>query len=126
MVGTATIDGSVIGEAVALAAEIHGEQTEKDGGAPYLGHLLRVCSTVVRNGGTTDQAVAALLHDAVEDSGPHRWPDVHRFGNLVTQIVAACSDAQPEGDDKPPWLRRKQFNCRKPERFAEREPSTAR
>jgi hypothetical protein len=61
--------------ALALATVAHAGQDEKGLGTPYLGHLLRVASTVIRAGGSPDQARAALLHDAVEDGGRTWWPD---------------------------------------------------
>ena len=66
--------------ALALATVAHADQDEKGLGTPYLGHLLRVASTVIRAGGTPDQARAALLHDAVEDGGRKWWPAVAAFG----------------------------------------------
>ncbi|MGA1213721.1 MAG: HD domain-containing protein, partial [Solirubrobacterales bacterium] len=49
--------------ALDMAIEIHGSQTRKGTGIPYLGHLLGVASIVVDDGGSEDEVVAALLHD---------------------------------------------------------------
>src|SRR5690606_5206100 len=62
---------------------------------------------VLEHGGGEDAAIAALLHDAIEDTGgPARREDVRlRFGDEVVRIVDACSDN--EGEPKPPWEERK-------------------
>ena len=36
---------------------------------PYLSHLLSVAALVLEDGGSEDEAIAALLHDANEDQG---------------------------------------------------------
>lgn len=54
-------------EALAYAAQLHRTQERKGSGIPYVGHLLSVASLVIEGGGTEDQAIAGLLHDAVED-----------------------------------------------------------
>ncbi|PJB60459.1 MAG: phosphohydrolase, partial [Armatimonadetes bacterium CG_4_9_14_3_um_filter_66_14] len=75
---------------------------------PYVAHLLAVCSTVLEKGGTEDQAIAALLHDGIEDQGgaPTREVIRGRFGDRVVEIVDGCTDA--EGEPKPPWRQRKE------------------
>ena len=59
-------------EALAYAAELHRNQTRKGGDIPYVGHLLSVSSLVIEAGGSQTQAIAALLHDAVEDQAARR------------------------------------------------------
>jgi (p)ppGpp synthase/HD superfamily hydrolase len=54
-------------EALAFAAELHRQQRRKGAETPYIGHLLSVAGLVLENGGTEEQAIAALLHDAIED-----------------------------------------------------------
>jgi GTP pyrophosphokinase len=75
---------------------------------PYLSHLLSVCSIVLDHGGHEDEAIAALLHDAIEDT-EHDADDIERrFGARVTEIVVACTDADPpRGAPKPAWKPRK-------------------
>ncbi|HEY7150521.1 MAG TPA: HD domain-containing protein [Solirubrobacterales bacterium] len=94
--------------ALDLAFELHRGQTRKGSGIPYFGHLLGVTSLVIETGGTEDQAIAALLHDAVEDQGG--LPTLERiraeFGDPVAAIVEECSDSV--GDPKPPWRERKE------------------
>lgn len=56
-------------EALTYASDLHRTQTRKGGDIPYVGHLLSVASLVIEGGGTETQAIAGLLHDAVEDQG---------------------------------------------------------
>ena len=95
-------------EALTFAAELHSTQTRKGTDIPYVAHLLAVCSTVLEKGGTEDQAIAALLHDGIEDQGgaPTREVIRGRFGDRVVEIVDGCTDA--EGEPKPPWRQRKE------------------
>ena len=98
-------------EALELAFKLHGHDARKSSQVPYLAHLLHVCALVLQDGGDEDEAVAALLHDALEDKPEKinekkiRW----RFGEKVLQIVKICTDT-PEnykGGPKPPWRERK-------------------
>jgi (p)ppGpp synthase/HD superfamily hydrolase len=95
-------------EALAYTAELHRNQTRKGGGIPYVGHLLSVSSLVIEGGGSQTQAIAALLHDAVEDQGglPTLAAIESRFGAEVAKIVSECSDS--DSVPKPPWEERKQ------------------
>ena len=74
---------------------------------PYFSHLSSVSNHVIENGGTTDEAIGALLHDAVEDQGGVKTLKVIRtkFGSKVANIVKECSDSVVE--PKPPWSERK-------------------
>ncbi len=84
--------------AVEYAAAIHGAQTRKGRDTAYLAHLLGVSSLVIEAGGDETQAIAALLHDAIEDcGGMPRYYDVQaRFGAEVAEIVRDCSDSTDE------------------------------
>ena len=94
-------------DAVAAATEWHGSQTRKDG-APYLSHLLQVCGLVLEHGGSHDAAVAALLHDAVEDTDVTFEEVGARFGAAVQSIVRECTDSiEGEGRGPDTWERRK-------------------
>ncbi len=98
-------------DAVAYATAIHATQTRKGNSIPYVAHLLGVSSLVLEAGGTEDMAIAALLHDAVEDQGwQPRADDIRaRFGDRVAEIVLACSDAtDPEYKASTPYRVRKQ------------------
>ena len=81
--------------ALAYAAELHQEQERKVSGVPYVAHLLRVAGIVLEYGGNEDEAIAALLHDAVEDQGGMPVLDEirRRFGDTVAETVLGCSDA---------------------------------
>ncbi|MCG6940292.1 MAG: HD domain-containing protein [Thiohalocapsa sp.] len=94
-------------DALLYANRLHATQTRKGSGVPYVSHLLAVASLVLEAGGDEDTAVAALLHDAVEDQGglPILAEIRARFGDTVADIVAACSDSFTS--PKPPWHERK-------------------
>jgi len=85
-------------QAVAYASILHGAQVRKGTDIAYMSHLLGVSSLVIEAGGDEDLAIAALLHDAVEDAGGlPRLADVRaRFGDRVADIVLACSDSTDE------------------------------
>jgi len=94
-------------DAFRYAHEAHRAQTRKGSGTPYLGHLMGVASIVLDDGGSEDEAIAALLHDAVEDQGGReRLEDIRaRFGDAVARIVEDCTDSWTQ--PKEPWLERK-------------------
>jgi (p)ppGpp synthase/HD superfamily hydrolase len=95
-------------DALVYASELHSRQTRKGSGVPYVAHLLGVASLVLEDGGDEEQAIAALLHDAVEDQGGRATlEDIRRrFGGVVAEIVAGCTDADTV--PKPPWRERKE------------------
>jgi GTP pyrophosphokinase len=99
---------SRFGEALKYAAELHAAQRRKISGEPYVAHLLAVAALVLEHGGDEDEAIAALLHDAIEDQGgaATRGEILRRFGPRVTEIVEGCTDADVQ--PKPPWLARKE------------------
>ncbi len=94
-------------EAFAYAHEVHAGHTRKGNGAPYLGHLMGVSSIVLDDGGSEDEAIAALLHDAPEDRGGRpRLEEIRaRFGDTVAKIVEDCTDSWTM--PKAPWAERK-------------------
>lgn len=94
--------------ALVYASGIHRRQRRKGTNIPYISHLLGVASLVLEHGGTEDQAIAALLHDAAEDQGgEQRLDDIRQqFGDPVAEIVSHCTDAWLE--PKPPWRQRKE------------------
>lgn len=95
-------------EALTYAAELHATQIRKGSGVPYISHLLGTASIALEYGANEDEAIAALLHDAIEDCGgaPIREAIRHLFGDNVTAIVDGCTDA--DTTPKPPWRQRKQ------------------
>jgi (p)ppGpp synthase/HD superfamily hydrolase len=94
--------------AVQFAAEKHAGQTRKASTIPYIAHLMGVASLVLEAGGDEDLAIAALLHDVVEDCGgaPMLREVRRRFGKRVAHIVDGCTDS--DTDPKPPWRERKE------------------
>lgn len=94
-------------QALVWASELHREQWRKGGKVPYIAHLLAVTALVLEGGGDEDEAIAALLHDAVEDQGgpPTRAAIEERFGPRVAAIVEGCTDT--DQIPKPPWRGRK-------------------
>src|SRR5262245_58704446 len=98
--------------ALLYATHVHGGQVRKGTSTPYVAHLLAVAATVLEYGGNEDLAIAALLHDSVEDQGGKaRLDDVrNRFGEPVARIVEACSDSLADtakGERKEDWETRK-------------------
>lgn len=94
-------------DAFRYAHEVHAEQKRKGTESPYIGHLMGVSSIVIDDGGSEDEAIAALLHDAAEDhGGRERLADIRqRFGEAVAKIVEDCTDSWEE--PKRPWAERK-------------------
>jgi (p)ppGpp synthase/HD superfamily hydrolase len=95
-------------QALIYATELHAHQIRKGSGVPYIAHLLGVASITLEYGANEDEAIAALLHDAVEDQGgaATRAEIRRRFGDIVTAIIDGCTDA--ETTPKPPWRQRKE------------------
>jgi len=92
-------------DALAWASELHRHQRRKGSGVPYVAHVMAVSSIVLEDGGDEDTAIAALLHDAIEDCGVTAEAIAARFGADVAAIVVACTDGS--GHPKPPWKLRK-------------------
>ena len=94
--------------ALVYATQLHRHQIRKGSGVPYISHLLSVSALVLEDGGDEDEAIAALLHDAIEDQGGDktRQEIKAKFGDRVVNIVNGCTDA--ETIPKPPWKERKQ------------------
>jgi (p)ppGpp synthase/HD superfamily hydrolase len=95
-------------DAVALAEEVHGRQRRSGTEVPYLAHLLVVTGLVLEDGGDEDEAVAAMLHDSVEQGGGQQMLNrvEQRFGPRAAAIVEACSDTVEEDHDER-WIERK-------------------
>ena len=85
--------------AFAYANDLHRNQRRKGTGLPYVCHLMSVAALVMRSGGSEDECVAALLHDAVEDQGGEATAAEiqRRFGDEVARIVAGCSEQKSPG-----------------------------
>ncbi|MBC8333535.1 MAG: HD domain-containing protein [Anaerolineae bacterium] len=95
-------------QAICMATKLHASQTRKGSNTPYIAHLMSVSALVLEAGGSEDEAIAALLHDAVEDQGGIPTLDRIRenFGENVANIVQQCTDADTL--PKPPWRQRKE------------------
>lgn len=99
--------GARFAEAVAWAVSLHAGQVRKGTGIPYVAHVLAVATIALEHGADEDVAIAAVLHDAVEDCGGERTRELiaARFGGRVARIVDGCTDATET--PKPPWAARK-------------------
>lgn len=96
-------------EAFAYACHLHADQARKGGTIPYISHLMAVSAMVIEHGGGEDEAIAALLHDSIEDQNHDgSIPGEIRalFGSKVLALVRACSDSR--SPIKAPWKKRKE------------------
>jgi (p)ppGpp synthase/HD superfamily hydrolase len=95
-------------DAFVYAHQLHRAQLRKDSRIPYISHLMSVAALVIENDGDENQAIAALLHDAVEDQGGDGTQLMirQRFGDDVASIVRDCTDASP--GSKLSWRARKE------------------
>lgn len=104
--GRVSLNGQTLGfrfeTALLYAFRLHASQRRKGSGTPYIGHLLGVASQVIEAGGDEDSAIAALLHDAVEDQGgePTLQAIKTLFGERVASIVDHCSDDDPNSTER--------------------------
>jgi len=100
--------GKRFDRALLYATAAHATQFRKGTRRPYIAHLLGVTAIVLTHGGDEDDAIAALLHDVVEDQGGKpRLRDIRRkFGSRVANIVEGCTDSDTE--PKPSWRERKE------------------
>ncbi|MCL4286066.1 MAG: HD domain-containing protein [Thermoleophilia bacterium] len=92
-------------EAVSFAINRHGRQPRKGTSVTYVSHLLSVAALVLEMEGSEEEAIAALLHDVVEDAAVDEAEVEERFGSEVAAIVRANSDTDQL--PKPPWIERK-------------------
>ena len=94
-------------DAFEYARLLHDGQLRKGTQTPYISHLMSVSSLVLDSGGSEDEAISALLHDAVEDCGglPVLEKIRQKFGDEIADIVKGCSE--PEIQPRPPWKDRK-------------------
>jgi (p)ppGpp synthase/HD superfamily hydrolase len=116
--------GERFNDALVYAHNLHRTQPRKGRDIPYIGHLLGVASLVLEAGGDEDMAIAALLHDAVEDQGGRpRLEEIERkFGPRVARIVKGCTDSDAiNPEEKLPWRQRKQQYIAHVEREADSE-----
>ena len=95
-------------DALGVAARLHADQRRKGSDVPYLSHLLGTCGIALDYGAGEEEAIAALLHDAIEDVQPtaDARAAVAAFGPEVLRIVEGCTDSDTH--PKPPWRARKE------------------
>ncbi len=93
--------------ALVYATRLHATQTRKISGVPYISHLLSVAALVLEAGGNEQEAIAALLHDTIEDQGGNQTRGEIReiFGDGVVEIIDGCTECDTL--PKPPWKERK-------------------
>jgi GTP pyrophosphokinase len=106
--GSTPLLGPRFASALTHAATLHATQLRKGTGTPYVSHLLAVASLAIEYGANEDEAIAALLHDAIEDQGGSetRRRIAALYGEVVAAIVDGCSDT--DVTPKPPWRERKE------------------
>jgi GTP pyrophosphokinase len=98
-----------LSNALALAIQAHEGQVRKGTKIPYIAHPMAVSAIALEFGATEDQAVAALLHDAIEDGG-NKYANIIKaqFGEHIHNLVQGCTDGTPnQQGQKAPWLERK-------------------
>ncbi len=104
---TAVLTGR-FAEAVRWASHLHADQSRKGTRIAYVSHLLAVASLVLEDGGTEEEAIAGVLHDAIEDCHVSEAEIRARFGGPTAEIVVACSDGGGGPRDETTWRDRKQ------------------
>jgi len=100
---------SKLSNALALAVQAHEGQVRKSTTIPYISHPMAVASIALEFGATENQAIAALLHDAIEDGG-NKYANIIKaqFGDHVHDLVQGCTDGTPDhSGQKAPWIERK-------------------
>ena len=97
-------------KATEYALDHHNTQIRKGSGIPYASHLLAVTAIVLEMGGSEDEAIAAMLHDVVEDGGgPKAEAEIRdRWGDDVAEWVIANSDSRTGSSEKEEWSVRKE------------------
>jgi (p)ppGpp synthase/HD superfamily hydrolase len=104
---TAVLTGR-FAEAVRWASHLHADQARKGTRIAYVSHLLAVASLVLEDSGTEEEAIAGVLHDAIEDCHVSEAEIRARFGGPAAEIVVACSDDGRGPRDETDWLARKE------------------
>ena len=67
---TRPVHSERLARAAQVAAELHSTQVRKGTTIPYVSHLFGTCAIALEYGANEDQAIAALLHDSIEDIEP--------------------------------------------------------
>jgi len=104
-------------QALVYAHELHQNQVRKGTSIPYISHLMAVSAIALEHGANEDQAIAALLHDSLEDAPQYSGRSrrmieqeiATQFGTPVLKIVLSCTDTNSEGHKEDWWERKKAY-----------------
>jgi len=99
--------------ALVWATRRHAGQKRHNTATPYVSHLMTTCAIVLEEGGDEQQAVAALLHDVLEDTPTTSAELRERFGEQVSRIVEDCTDAGHDERTGAGWRDRKKSHLRR-------------
>jgi len=94
-------------EALVWATVLHQNQIRKTNNTPYIAHLLSVAALVIESGGNEEMAIAALLHDSIEDQQVTPADIASKFGQKVADLVEALTESYTH--PKPSWQTRKEL-----------------
>lgn len=94
-------------EALVWATQRHASQVRHNTVTPYISHLLSTSAIVLEEGGGERLAIAALLHDILEDTDTTREEVRKRFGDGVYRVVDDCTDADKGDRAGADWRERK-------------------
>ncbi|MBP1780428.1 (p)ppGpp synthase/HD superfamily hydrolase [Micromonospora sp. HB375] len=99
--------------AFSWALQKHSHQVRHNTNTPYISHLMTTAAIVLEEGGGEDVAVAALLHDVLEDQPVSRDELREEFGARIYRIVADCTDADFFQRREMSWAERKELQLRR-------------
>ncbi len=92
-------------DALEFAVHAHRGHFRKASRVPYITHPLRVAEMLLRLGCSDTLAIAALLHDTLEDTAVTADEVRRAFGDRVADLVLALSEPEHR---TAPWQQRKQ------------------
>ena len=94
--------------ALRWAAQGHDGQVRKGSPVPYIEHPMAVAMILDRAGFPEEVIIAGLLHDLVEDTDATLDDVRARFGEVVAEAVAGCTEVKRDASGaKRPWADRK-------------------
>lgn len=92
-------------QALVFSKQKHEGQFRKGNTAPYISHPMVVASYVLECGGSENQAIAALLHDVIEDCGVTKEDLEKHFNPTIAKLVMEVTEQLDWG--QCPWEERK-------------------
>ncbi|WP_448379964.1 HD domain-containing protein [Gloeomargarita sp.] len=109
--------GTRFAQALVYAHELHQNQVRKGTSIPYISHLMAVSALALEHGANEDQAIAALLHDSLEDAPQYSGRSrqviereiAAQFGTHVLHMILNCTDTHGEGQKADWWQRKKAY-----------------